>query len=69
MTTEAPIKNTLRAYVYKGCRRCGGDLVLDREAALGDRPTDYEYVCLQCGRGMPLPRLALVGQAPEDRAA
>jgi predicted SprT family Zn-dependent metalloprotease len=35
--------------VYKGCQRCGGDLVLDREAEADLRGV-IDYICLQCGR-------------------
>jgi DNA-directed RNA polymerase subunit RPC12/RpoP len=40
-----------RAFLYKACPRCRGDLMLDPDLdeELGMEPS-LEYVCLQCGR-------------------
>jgi hypothetical protein len=41
----------LKTCLYKACSRCGGDLVLESEIALGTLAAGrIEYVCLQCGR-------------------
>ena len=40
-----------KAFLYKACPRCRGDLMLDAEdepRLVEDQP--LEYVCLQCGR-------------------
>ena len=47
-TLERPVIRIHRN-VYKACQRCGGDLVLDREAEADLRGV-IDYVCLQCGR-------------------
>ena len=51
--TTALVQPTIRVprNVYKTCQRCGGDLVLDREAEVDLRGA-IDYVCLQCGRHM-----------------
>ncbi len=40
-----------KGMLLKACRRCGGDLVFERdEAWVGTQATGVMYVCLQCGR-------------------
>jgi predicted SprT family Zn-dependent metalloprotease len=39
--------------IFKGCQRCGGHLVIDRQAEADLRGT-VDYVCLQCGRHTPI---------------
>jgi hypothetical protein len=55
MTTTTLERPTTRIpqNVYKGCERCGGDLVLDREAEAYLQGV-VDYVCLQCGRHTPI---------------
>jgi predicted SprT family Zn-dependent metalloprotease len=53
--------------VYKGCQRCGGDLVLDREAEV-DLRGSVDYVCLQCGRHVSIRGvLQLLGAVPQPQ--
>ena len=54
MTTQVLEPVRLRTHVFKGCRRCGGDLRLERDADIMVRHNAYDYVCLQCGRHTPL---------------
>jgi hypothetical protein len=50
MTTEIAPTIKLRTNIFRGCRRCGGTLRLERN--LDSRATREAagYVCLQCGR-------------------
>jgi DNA-directed RNA polymerase subunit RPC12/RpoP len=45
----------LKAYIYKACPRCHGDLILDQDMDedLLTGPS-IEYSCLQCGRRVSL---------------
>jgi ribosomal protein L40E len=52
-TLERPATVRVPRNVFKACQRCGGDLVLDREAEADLRGT-IDYVCLQCGRHTPI---------------
>ena len=53
MTVEALPTVRLQSNIYKGCRRCGGVLRLERDAdSLVDHDA-YDYVCLQCGHHTP----------------
>jgi hypothetical protein len=39
-----------KAFFYKACSRCHGDLVLETEELRLAQDDRLEYVCLQCGR-------------------
>jgi len=67
MTTEllAPVK--LHSTLYRGCRRCGGTLHLERDV---DSLVDHDaldYVCMQCGRHTSVG--AVMRGLPERKAA
>lgn len=54
MTAELITPVKLHKNIFKGCRRCGGTLRLERDLdSLVDHDA-YDYVCLQCGRLTPL---------------
>jgi len=42
---------SIKAFLYKACSRCHGDLVLEQDLGYGPQRT-VEYVCLQCGRSV-----------------
>jgi DNA-directed RNA polymerase subunit RPC12/RpoP len=45
------VQESVRAYLYKACPRCKGDLVLDLDFDEGVMQSGGpQYVCLQCGR-------------------
>ena len=69
MTTTTLERPTIRVprNLFKGCLRCGGDLVIDREAEADLRGV-VDYVCLQCGRHTPI-RAALQRFIARSRAA
>ena len=54
MTTAAPSRIKLQTHIYKGCRRCGGVLHLERDPGSTLAPDALEYVCLQCGGRAPV---------------
>lgn len=54
MTAEVLTPVKLHTNIYKGCRRCGGTLRLERDIDSLLDHDGYDYVCLQCGRLTPL---------------
>ena len=53
MTAERLTPVKLQTNIYRGCRRCGGTLHLERDLDSLVNRDGYDYVCLQCGRHTP----------------
>jgi DNA-directed RNA polymerase subunit RPC12/RpoP len=63
-------EGSLKTYLYRGCPRCQGDLVLDTEAEPNLAPDQgLAYVCLQCGRRTTLEKVSMVKAPAAARAA